>query len=277
MATSLSSEVRGALAQTEHLWIPSEPQAHGSRRSLPLIGSAEWATQYGSCIVVQGLVVNPASFLSRHPGGPAVLLAAQGQDVTRDFMHVAAHAHPLVRQHVEELTIARIAERVPDGAWAELLDYLLLMRNAIELHRTTQHDPILTLIYLGQSYAHLVDKHMHDIRGLLCRASQARADAATKKRQFGDIVKGVIERVVADGDNEAARRLTLRVLAEVPLFLNSVASWAAQTARGDQKVAAALVAGIDAWLDAERRAWLEAAGKARGVSAQSSLALAAHR
>jgi hypothetical protein len=192
-------------------------------------------------------------------------------------MHVAAHAHPLVRQHVEELTIARIAERVPDGAWAELLDYLLLMRNAIELHRTTQHDPILTLIYLGQSYAHLVDKHMHDIRGLLCRASQARADAATKKRQFGDIVKGVIERVVADGDNEAARRLTLRVLAEVPLFLNSVASWAAQTARGDQKVAAALVAGIDAWLDAERRAWLEAAGKARGVSAQSSLALAAHR
>jgi hypothetical protein len=114
-------------------------------------------------MVVDHQVVDLTDFLRWHPGGLAVLLANLGRNASADFHHVSAHARPGVRQKLQRLVVAEVDSiRLPEE-WVplgELLDYIRLVRNSFAVQLSVERDPIHDLIYLGQSYRHLLDDHV---------------------------------------------------------------------------------------------------------------------
>ncbi|SDP88797.1 Cytochrome b5-like Heme/Steroid binding domain-containing protein [Lentzea jiangxiensis] len=114
-------------------------------------------------VVVDAQVLDLTEFLRAHPGGSAVLLANLGRNASADFHHVSAHARPGVRRKLQQLAVAEVDTVPLPTAWVslgELFDHVRLVRNSFAVQLSPERDPVQDLIYLGQSYHHLLDDHL---------------------------------------------------------------------------------------------------------------------
>jgi len=131
--------------------------------TLPTEDVLEKSSSSRPLVMLDDRVVDLTDFLQKHPGGLAVLLANLGRDVSADFHHVPAHGRPGVAFKVRQLVVSDVDSVSLPAEWAplgELLDYARLLRNSFEVQINSERDPIHDLVYLGQSYRHLLDDHV---------------------------------------------------------------------------------------------------------------------
>ncbi|MEU7476887.1 cytochrome b5-like heme/steroid binding domain-containing protein [Lentzea sp. NPDC042327] len=163
-------------------------------------------------IVVDTQVLDVSEFLRWHPGGEAVLLANLGRDASVDFHHVSAHARPGVRHKVRQLAVAEVDDVPPPTAWAplgELLDHIRLVRNSFAVQHSAGRNPVHDLIYLGQSYRHLLDDHLRTfVQGFSALLGRT-ADPAMLRRldELSADAQARVEESLAKADTTATASL----------------------------------------------------------------------
>jgi len=136
--------------------------------TLPTEEVLEESSSSRPLVMLDDRVVDLTDFLQKHPGGPAVLLANLGRDVSADFHHVTAHHRPGVALKIRQLVVADVDSVLLPAEWApvgELLDYTRLVRNSFEVQLNFERDPIHDLVYVGQSYRNLLDDHIRAFLG----------------------------------------------------------------------------------------------------------------
>ncbi|MCG8919739.1 cytochrome b5 domain-containing protein [Actinokineospora sp. PR83] len=159
-------------------------------------------------IVVDHHVLDLTDFLRRHPGGEAVLLANLGRDASADFHHVSAHARPGVRQKLRQLAVAEVDSVPLPAAWAplgELVDHVRLVRNSFAVQLSVGRDPVHDLVYLGQSYRHLLDDHLRVFIDGFSALLGRTADPASLRRldELSTSAQARVEATVAKADATA--------------------------------------------------------------------------
>ncbi|WP_190821530.1 cytochrome b5-like heme/steroid binding domain-containing protein [Saccharopolyspora pogona] len=196
---------------------------------------ADVADRDAHWIVIDDQVLDVTEFIAQHPGGCAVMYANIGRDASRDYHHVSAHHRKSVVRKIEQLGVARIDphDRAEDsGEWQRLLDYLCLVRNSFAVQRDDTRDPVLELVFSGQSYCHLLDDHLPSFMQTLERiGADPRATQPTGSAVFASNVKSVTEGILATGDAATARAILERLRHSVAVLMDTLIRISADATR----------------------------------------------
>ncbi|MEV0054794.1 cytochrome b5-like heme/steroid binding domain-containing protein [Saccharopolyspora shandongensis] len=177
--------------------------------SLPVMSIADVADRDAQWIVIDDQVLDVTDFIAQHPGGCPVMHANIGRDASADYHHVSAHQRKSVARKISQLIVARLdphTQAEDTGGWQRLLDYLCLVRNSFAVQRDDARDPILELVFSGQSYCHLLDDHLPSfIQQLTDIGAVAHTSLLAGRAPFTDNVRSVTEKVLAASDAATAR------------------------------------------------------------------------
>ncbi|WP_424186668.1 cytochrome b5-like heme/steroid binding domain-containing protein [Actinokineospora sp. G85] len=179
------------------------------QNAMPMENVLEKSDTSCPLIVVDHHVLDLTDFLRWHPGGAAVLLANLGRDASADFHHVSAHARSGVRQKLRQLAVAEVDSVPLPAAWTrlgELLDHVRLVRNSFAVQLSVGREPVHDLIYLGQSYQHLLDDHLRVFIDGFSALLGRTADPASLRRldELSTNAQDRVEDTVAKADAAAA-------------------------------------------------------------------------
>lgn len=164
-------------------------------------------------VVLDGRVLDLSDFLEHHPGGPSVLLANIGRDVSADFHHVTAHARAAVTRKLDQQAIAEVSPlTIPPAAkdFARLVDYVRLLLNSFDAQADPARDPISDVFYVGQLYSHFVGDHLVSLMNTLAETADVPVDPAVSQRlrRVFEAVPGRVEEVVVAADAPTAIELS---------------------------------------------------------------------
>jgi hypothetical protein len=203
-------------------------------------------------VVVDDRVLDIAGFLDRHPGGAAVLRTHLGRNASADFHHVPAHQRSAVHRALSRMTVARLdagtAHPVP-SAHVALLDHLRLVGNSFEVSGGQARPPELELVYLAQSFTHLIGSQVD-----LFATALAGIDAGVPPAdRLGTVhsVRHVVEAVFAGGDAHTAGVLTDHVRRSAARLVGQLISELVDPGGS----ATAGLARIDEWIRDEHDYW----------------------
>lgn len=167
-------------------------------------------------VILDGRVLDLSGFMEHHPGGPFVLLANLGRDVSADFHHVTAHARAAVARKLDRQVVAEVDHlAVPPAMkdFAKLVDYARLLLNSFSAQFDPTRDPISDVFYVGQLYSHFVGDHLISLLNTLSETADLSADPTVLRRLrlVFEAVPGRVEKVVLAADAPAAAALSRQI------------------------------------------------------------------
>ncbi|MET0133903.1 MAG: cytochrome b5-like heme/steroid binding domain-containing protein [Kibdelosporangium sp.] len=160
-------------------------------------------------VILDGKVVDLSDFLERHPGGPAVMLANLGRDVSADFHHVPAHSRHGVVQTVGKRVVAEVDRAVAAPATEVvrlLLGYIRLVLNSFATQLDAERDATRNLVYVGQLYCHLVGDHLRSFLNALDELLGTQTDPEITEAldRIFEVAPALVEEVIISADDLTA-------------------------------------------------------------------------
>ena len=164
-----------------------EPTVLDTPEDLPQMSFADVVahrTHDNGWLILNDGVFDVTKYLKRHPGGSEIIEASLGRDGTADYHLIPGHASAGSRRMLARLRVANIepiSKEMAADPWYQALDFVLRTHNTfrfLERHKGTEQS---RLAYVGQSYSHFCDEHLHAILGMVSddEARRAKVRAAT--------------------------------------------------------------------------------------------------
>lgn len=167
-------------------------------------------------VILDDQVLDLSGFLDHHPGGPAVLLANLGRDVSADFHHVTAHARRGVLRKVSRQVVADVDYAAGSPARKKctgLLDHMRLVLNSFDAQSDPERDPLHELVFVGQLYSHLAGDHLPSFLRTLSGLAGKKADAKAlwQLGRIYEVTPNRVEEMLDAADGPATAALAKRI------------------------------------------------------------------